>query len=43
MNNLFKTLEINILNKISTSNFKNDSQGKSTQTNYYSHSYLQVV
>jgi hypothetical protein len=43
MNNLFKNLEINILKKISTSNSKNDSQGKSTQTNFYLHAYLQAV
>jgi hypothetical protein len=40
---LVKTLEISILKKISTSIFKNDSQGKSTQTNCYLYAYLQVV
>jgi hypothetical protein len=43
INNLFKALEISISKKISTSNSKNDSQGKNTQTNCYLHAYLQVV
>ena len=41
--NLHKALEISILKKITTSNFKNDPQGKSPQINRYIPVYMPVT